>query len=410
MKLYALGSNGSAQLGLNHTDDVSSPQQCSFHEAPPDLEQCCPPGVDAAASAAAGGDDDEVVKVVAGGNHTLLFCRSGAVFAAGSNERGQCGLPKKKSSGVGGGQVGEFTRVCLTSRAGTGEAVGLFDDVAATWEASFFVKGSTVYVRGCGSRGELGLGEGIVEADEDDDDDDDDDGGNGYIDLAAVLGKEVTVGAIRACMSHVVMLTEAGDVLGWGAGRKGQLGIDARAEKIVWSPRVLITGGPGQAAKIAVGRDFTFVAGEKDRWHAFLGDRAYENNYLSDLAPLSITRELDARQGYDLHASWSNIYALSSEGRLRGWGRNERGQLPPQSLPALAAVAAGSEHCVALTAGGQVLAWGWGEHGNCGPDTDKRTNVAGRWNVLPVTLEEGEKVSGVGAGCATSFIVVVSSK
>jgi alpha-tubulin suppressor-like RCC1 family protein len=36
-------------------------------------------------------------------------------------------------------------------------------------------------------------------------------------------------------------------------------------------------------------------------------------------------------------------------------------------------VLAGSEHCLCLTDSGQVLAWGWNEHGNCGQAEDTET-------------------------------------
>src|SRR5271156_750619 len=78
VRLFSLGSNGSGQLGIGHQEDVSSPQPCIFDEAS-SFQRLEP--------------DDEIVKVVAGGNHTLVLFASGAVFAAGSNEFGQCGLP-----------------------------------------------------------------------------------------------------------------------------------------------------------------------------------------------------------------------------------------------------------------------------------------------------------------------------
>ena len=376
LKVFALGSNGSGQLGIGHEKDVSAPRECIFEG------HSCQSNDDLA-------PNDQFVKVVAGGNHTLMLFASGAVYGAGSNEFGQCGLPSNI------GQTNSYRRAKLqTETSSGGEEMVLFDDISATWEASFFVRGDIIHVRGQGTKGELGLDEGIKRADE----------RGSTIILSKVLGHSSRIKEIKSCMSHTVVLTEDGQLLGWGAARKGQLGDEFKQDKIVWKPQKI--GVPLQTAKIAVGRDFTFVAGENDRWHSLLGDHKYESEYLPDLKTFVIT---GGEGKYDLTASWSNIYALNHlDQHLKGWGRNDRGQLPPPSLPKLKSVAAGSEHCIGLTTDcGKVIVWGWGEHGNCGEETDAQSNVAGgRWNVLPVPLLDTEQVDGVGAGCATSFIVV----
>ena len=376
-RLFALGSNGSGQLGIGHEDDVSTPQECLFEIRAFQQPHECDP-------------KDSVVKVVAGGNHTLVLFASGTVYAAGNNAFGQCGLPSDIP------RISRYRRVRLhgSETSSSGQEVDVFDDISATWEASFFVRDDIIHVRGQGMKGELGLGQGTDRAEEK----------GSVIDLSKVLGRRSRIKEIKSCMSHTIVLTEDGQLLGWGAARKGQLGDESKQEKIVWKPRKIDM--PLEVAKIAVGRDFTFAAGVKDRWHWLLGDNKYENEHLPDLKTFDIA---GGEGTYDLTASWSNIYALShSDQQLQGWGRNDRGQLPSQHLPKLEIVAAGSEHCVALTAqGGEVLAWGWGEHGNCGEATDAQANAAGgRWNVLPVPLLGAEHVTGVGAGCATSFIFV----
>lgn len=372
LKLFALGSNGSGQLGIGHQEDVSTPQPCLFEDSWYKMLNSY----------------DKIVKVVAGGNHTLVRFASGQVFAAGSNEYGQCGLlPKIEQTSI-------FRMVSLQSGSPDDsdfDEDAFFDDIAATWDASFFTVGNFIYVRGRGTKGELGLGRNVFQALQT----------TGPIKLSTILGLSTMIKDIKSCMSHTVVLTNNGQLLGWGAGRKGQLGAEGKVEKAIWEPQV-IAGMPLGAEKIALGRQFTFVAGEKERWHYLLGESKYEDTYLPDLKTFALT---DGEEDYLLIASWSNIYALPPDQRLRGWGRNDRGQLPPEQLPKLKAVAAGSEHCVGLTVEGGVVAWGWGEHGNCGPDTDAHANVADRWNVLPIELAASEEVVGVAAGCATSFII-----
>ena len=373
-KLFALGSNGSGQLGVGHRIDVSAPQLCLFEDTSIQVLE----------------PTDKITKVAAGGNHTLVLFSSGAVFAAGSNEFGRCGLPFSIA------QTGIFKRVKLCSKTsdGGGAEVDLFDNISATWEASFFSVGNSIYVRGQGMKGELGLGEAVKRTDEET---------PGVIMLSDEFDCSTRIDEIKSGMMHTVVLTGDGHLLGWGAARKGQLGGESKQKKIVWKPRKIDM--PHEAAKIAVGRDFTFVAGDKDRWHWLLGDDNQEKDYLPDMKYFVIAGE---ESTYDLTASWSNIYVLThSDHELKGWGRNDRGQLPPKHLPKLKSVVPGSEHCVGLTTDGEVVAWGWGEHGNCGPQTDGHANVAGgRWNVLPVPISETEDVIGVGAGCATSFVIV----
>jgi len=90
---------------------------------------------------------------------------------------------------------------------------------------------------------------------------------------------------------------------------------------------------------------------------------------------------------------------------LISWGRDDHGQLTPPELPSVSQVAIGSEHALVLTEEGEVCAWGWGEHGNCGPKTTDG-DVKGRWNVVASSkyLPAGSKISYIGAGCATSWI------
>ena len=61
------------------------------------------------------------------------------------------------------------------------------------------------------------------------------------------------------------------------------------------------------------------------------------------------------------------------EGEVTAWGRDNYNQLggggakPGEVLlQNIVKAIAGSEHCLALSTEGKVLAWGWNEHGSCG--------------------------------------------
>ncbi len=85
-------------------------------------------------------------------------------------------------------------------------------------------------------------------------------------------------------------------------------------------------------------------------------------------------------------AGYGHTVALTSEGRLYAWGRNDVGQLgdgtttgrtQPVAVSTtgvlagktIVAVAAGSLHTVALTSEGKVYAWGWNQFGGLGDGT-----------------------------------------
>lgn len=415
MYLYALGSNGSGQLALTHAEDVSTPRKCHF-ETPPRA-------------------DDSIVHVVAGGNHTLLLTRMGYVYAAGCNADGRCGPSmqqqedlktrgeKDDDGSAGGDSLLCFRRVVLTDALSGSRVDGPFRCVAATWEGSILVasvaerrsasaaedaecREDRVFVMGSNGKGELGLGVDAASSVEP------------GMSIAHFPPAGTTVSALAGGMAHSVAVLSNGDVYGWGAARKGQLGEALKGGKVVWSP-ARIEGVPFPAVGAVCGREFTVVVGRKEMGEfVVLGDRG--NRW----GVLDVPAELGAVGFFDIAASWHGIYvhlaASRSEeevssgdgppaGSVVAWGRNDRGQLPPADLPPVAKLAVGSEHVLALLEDGSVVAFGWGEHGNCGPETDSRGNVASSYRVISLPEAErasGRKVVGIGAGCATSWLIV----
>jgi protein ATS1 len=360
--LFALGSNGSGQLGIDHKEDVSVPKQVLLDS-----------------------DTDAVITAVAaGGNHTLLLCASGKLFWAGDSTSGACGKVSETQQSSAGSQ---FQPVRLTE--GDEEfRVGL---VAATWEATIITrlnaegKNTEVYSLGAGIKGELGLGELIIRTPS-----------PSRVADFPPEGLEIVDSA--ACMGHAVAVLSNGDVYGWGNGRKGQLG---KPEAVVNSPRK-IAGVDFKVARAVCGKDFTvLVGGTDDSKVLFLG---------SDKWGIKASLPTTAETWKDVRASWGNVYALKRDGRLKSWGRDDHGQMTPPNLPKIEKIAVGSEHVLALDQEGSVLTWGWGEHGNCGPTKDNG-DVKGRWNVIanPKYLPPGYKVTSIGAGCATSWIIIGAS-
>ena len=349
LQLSAFGSNGSGQLGLGHQEDVSIPTPCQMPSGT-GIDQ--PP-------------ETPIKDIKAGGNHTLLLTQAGKVYAAGNFENGRAGLTSELSSTLG------WHPVRFSSRdAGL---VDRFSLVAATWESSTFIDlGRTrVFTCGIGNRGQLGQGIDITQSLE-----------------PRLLCNFPPAGihavSIASCMSHTVVVLSNGEIWGWGDGRKGQLGIPAEN---VWEPRKIEVSF--NAVEAACGREFTFVVTSPDEpLYVIFGSNKWD---VQSAAPVSV------QNWKQIEASWSSLYVLLRDGHVISWGRNDRDQLAPEDTPMLEQIAAGSEHAVARARDGWVVAWGWGEHGNCG-----QCAVEGHVN----TVAKDEKVSFVGAGCATTFIAM----
>jgi protein ATS1 len=357
--IYALGSNGSGQLGIGHKEDVSVPKPALLEDVSPDL----------------------INQVQGGGNHTLLLA-SGILYCSGDPSSGACGATFDSMH-----NFAQFRKVnlALQDPAVNNPAIRL---CATPWESSVIVqedengRATKVYSFGTGNKGELGLGKFIFKSVKAQTVQDFPPRGLEVIDLAASV-------------SHVIAVLSNGDAYGWGTGRKGQLG---EPEGIVYSPRK-INGVHFEVVRAVCGREFTYLLGEPGEGrHIILGSDKWN---LRSSAPLAV------RGWKDVGASWGSIFVLQNDGKLLAWGRDDHGQLPPSGIPSLSNIAIGSEHVLALTQNQEVLAWGWGEHGNCGPKTVKG-DVKGTWNVIASAehLPTGSKISSIGAGCATSWICV----
>ncbi|KAH0548267.1 hypothetical protein GP486_008029 [Trichoglossum hirsutum] len=316
------------------------------------------------------------IGIAAGGNHTVVLLSSGSAFASGENADGRCGYDPAMVS-----LESRFARVKI--QLSPLLVIDKFKFCAATWEATTFVThDNEVYSCGMGSKGQLGIGDGVT-----------------HSVLPQRIWKfppaETEIISIASCMAHTVVVLSNGDAYGWGDGRKGQLGKPAA---IVWSPRK-IEGITFHVKRAACGREFTYLVGNpEDGHHDVLGLNKWG---VQSSMPDSI------RDWKDIGASWGSIFVLQRDNRLLSWGRDDHGQLAPAGMPRLQKIATGSEHALGLTLDGKLLTWGWGEHGNCGPELDDDGDVKGRWNEIPLPRVGTGVIplaSGIGAGCASSWV------
>ncbi|KAF8466379.1 regulator of chromosome condensation 1/beta-lactamase-inhibitor protein II [Kalaharituber pfeilii] len=352
MPLYSFGSNSSSQLSLSHTDDVSIPTPCLFLSKPP----AGPPKA-----------------IVAGGNHTILLYSSGEAFVTGNNSSGQCGLIPEEV----GARIDAFTQFpsppllgsnCAepgTNIESTSTQWGL---CTAGWEFTVLVTndGKRVYVCGGGSKGELGLGPSITStlslADNIP---------STTLHLIPSFPPENTfITFLTSSITHVIAVLNTGAVYGWGMSRKGQLTPPSQTTppKTIPYP-TLIPLIPFPVARGGCTQETTLLLSADGTQHLLLSS---SNPKWSLLSCLPLQSHL--KDTLTLCTSWNGIYALLSTGALLAWGKSDHGQIPSSTMLAamgsIQQIAIGSEHGLAVvTRDGdeeRLVAWGWGEHGNCG--------------------------------------------
>ena len=358
MVLYALGSNGSGQLGIGHASDVAIPTRCHWTEK---LEKDC--------------GQRPILKIAGGGNHTLLLHAFNPHTCQDLNIAGVLNVKDSRQD-----RDEQLVVPAITSFP---HLNGRIKFCSTTWEAAVVVAElDNLYTYGSGTRGELGRGEDLQVVQRP----------FQALDLRGILFSSDRIVDLASSLNHTVMVLSNGKAYGWGNGTKGQLGEPA---EIVWKPRE-IEGVGFPVFRAVCGNGFTYLVGDPAQGrHTVIGAEKWN---IRSHAPESVI-------GWqDLGASWGSIFVLDLQGKIISWGRNDHGQLAPEDLPPVMKMAVGSEHVLALSKDGRVLAWGWGEHGNCGPKTDEDGDVKHGWNEISITETDKASVIGVGAGCATSWI------
>ncbi|KAL8166307.1 hypothetical protein V2J09_007806 [Rumex salicifolius] len=186
---------------------------------------------------------------------------------------------------------------------------------------------------------------------------------------------------ISAGASHSVALLSGGTVCSWGRGEDGQLGIGDAEDRL--SPIQVSALDDHQVTSLICGADHTMAYSDSQMqvyswgWGDF-GRLGHGNS--SDLFLPHPIKALGGVKIRQIASGDSHCLAVTMEGQVASWGRNQNGQLGlgttedslvPQKLHSfdgipVKMVAAGAEHSAAVTEDGHLYGWGWGRYGNLG--------------------------------------------
>ena len=320
-----------------------------------------------------------VQRVSCGWDHTIVLAFGGHAFGWGSNSRGQLGIGDHRAAEFGG-VVATPTRITIGDQDIT--IIG----VSTGWAHSMLLCGDgSMY--GCGDNKYHQLGLALITG----------------TNTAESCVPEMTMSPRRVewTSSQTVIevccgwqfsaaRTHSGQVFTWGDNRKGQCARSNRTNNIKNIDMKTIPVP-------------TVV------------------NFGSAASTSSIVR---------IACGWSHMLALDQSGNVFAWGRSDMGQLgiseaassQTQDLPEqeddvmvlkvampterkrdnkVVQIACGSEHSMAVTSGGDLYSWGWGEHGNLGHGSNTNQMVPTR--VVEFGANSGCYVRDIRCGAASVF-------
>ena len=365
--LYSWGWNGQGQLGNGTNTDSNVPLP-----------------VRAAGTPMAG---KKIVHVSTGGNFykgsSLALSSEGKVYSWGANDQGQLGNGTATNSNLPVEVKTEGTPMAGKKIIQT--AIGVTHSMALDSEGKVYSWGENV-------NGLLGTGDAIPT-------------------LSPVLvrtggtpmeGKKIV--QISAGGAHSMALDSEGNIYAWGWGGEGQLG---NGENNNSNVPILVkkegTGLEGKTIKkVMAGGMFSMVFtsdGSLYSWgknnYGQIGDGT-TNNYNLAVAVKTEGTPMAGKTVVDFSISNEHTVALTSDGQIYAWGRNESGQLgdgtnTASTLPvavrtvgtpfagkkAVQVVAGGWEgaHSLALGTDGTVYSWGRNLNGQLGDQTTNDTTI-----------------------------------
>ncbi len=306
----------------------------------------------------------KITAIAAGASHSTAVESDGTVWTWGDNLYGQLGNDSYLDNSFPD-----------RTAAGTGLA-GITSPTAGLWNTLALSSKGTIYSWGDNTKGQLGTGDYTSR------------NTPGYVWLGIL--PFFGVKSVAATGEFSLALKREGTVWGWGDNFRGQLGdgttTGSTSPVQSWNGQLegvsaLDAGGNHAVALLSDGTVRTWG----DNQYGQLGDGTVTN---STTAPkqLKYTGNLSMlvpqRQVVAVAAGYNHSLALLSDGSVRAWGNNSSGQLGDNTLTnrssaiqvetgrgylsGVRAIAAGSNHSLALLNDGTVWAWGYNISGQLG--------------------------------------------
>jgi alpha-tubulin suppressor-like RCC1 family protein len=329
---------------------------------------------------------------------TAPLLPSRALYGWGGNDAGQVG-----NGLVGGGSTtGVTLPVQVDSPAGQS-----FATMAAGGAFSVgLTTAGQVYSWGAGSLGQLGDGSNV--------------GSTVPMPVsvpAPAGGPPVVVTAVAAGSAHALVLTSTGQVFAWGSDLFGQLGDDATSSAnvplLVSAPAGVIftaiaAGGDHSLALTSTGQVYGWGANSKGQ----IGDGTNTNRTSPTLVVMPFGVTVSA-----IAAGTAHSLAVTTDSTAYSWGFDASGQLgtgstadaaapQPVAMPpgtAIGSVAAGGSHSLALTTTGLVFAWGSDVFGQLSSALVATVLVDSSVPVQPLGLPPTTTFVQISAGQSTSY-------
>lgn len=199
-ELYTFGMNDCGQLGLDHTQNQSTPQLVTSLEG------------------------TEISMVACGLYHTIICTAAGTLYACGKNDYGQLGLGHNRLTKVATVVSHPNELVCFV-------ACGYYHSVVVTTSGRTFSFGRNDY-------GQLGIGNKVHQ---------------NTLNVVALSANLKMVRATCGCY-HTVLLSEQGQVFVFGRNNKGQLGNRGSADSLLPVPlKVRPEKDPRRCVDVAAG-------------------------------------------------------------------------------------------------------------------------------------------------------------
>jgi alpha-tubulin suppressor-like RCC1 family protein len=235
--------------------------------------------------------------------------------------------------------------------------------------------------------------------------------------------------ALSCAGAQAASASSAGELLAFGENGSGQLGLEGAAQTSTPTP-VALPGASGAIVQLAAGGDFSLALTASGQLYAFgeneygqLGNARNNGSESANATPALIGLPGATGRIVQVAAGADHSLALTATGQLYAFGDNRYGQLgnatndgadAANPIPALVSlpagsgqttqIAAGAAYSLALTDTGRLYAFGENEYGQLGDATNDGSEAANP-SPAPVSVPGGGRPIAIAAGAQHSLVL-----